>query len=222
MRKPIFTRWASVAVVLISTTPSGAQSGADALFGVFGGMIAMAQVQAAQDAWARTSELKRYCLERAASARHRVTVAALIQKGISPNDPRLGAIASECLRFDPSMLKSDFACVTSEELGARVQTRCAQQFGRQDTFGRLQPLEPRAAVDLYFATGTFALAEVENEQGRQERLQRADEQRRMAEAQTLRTQIDAFRSSRSELVRSHAQSLIQKLSWNSPPVQDGD
>ena len=162
-------------------------------------------------------ELKRYCLERAASARHRVTVAALIQKGISPNDPRLGAIASECLRFDPSMLKSDFACVTSEESGARVQTRCAQQFGRQDTFGRLQPLEPRAAVDLYFATGTFALAEVENEQGGQERLQRADEQRRMAEAQTLRTQIDAFRSSRSELVRSHAQSLIQKLSWNPPP-----
>jgi peptidoglycan hydrolase-like protein with peptidoglycan-binding domain len=106
---------------------------------------------------------------------------------------------------------------STDSTSFRNGSKCSQQFGRQDAFGRVQMLDPRAAIDLYFSTGTYAVAEIESDQGRQERSQRADEQRRVAEVQSLRAQVELLRGSGSDLVRSHAQALLKKLNSNPPP-----
>jgi hypothetical protein len=209
-----FVRWGALALTVGSSTPCLAQAGA--IIDLFGGLLEQQQILAAQQAWARTPEPRRFCLERGSNARRRASLTALVQRGITPDHPYLREVSSECLRFERSALKTDFPCSVPDENGIRVQTKCSQQFGRQDAFGRVQMLDPRAAIDLYFSTGTYALAEIESDQGRQERGQQADEQRRAAEVQSLRAQVESFRGSPSDLVRSHAQALLKKLSWNPP------
>jgi hypothetical protein len=97
-----------------------AQSGANAILGIVGGMMAVAQVRAAQDAWALLPDLRRYCLERGLGGRYRASIASLIQNGVMPTDARLAPLANDCMRFEPAALKANYRCSVKDETGARI------------------------------------------------------------------------------------------------------
>ncbi len=209
-----------LAAALLSSVTAGqavAQGRVDGIFGLMGGMIAAAQAQAAQEAWARQSELRVYCLGRAL-ARENLSVSRLVQAGVMPNDPRLNGVAGQCARFEPSALRTGYRCTVPDESGLPVPSTCNQSFARYDGSGRLQPVEARAALDAYFSTGAYLTTDVEDEEGRQERLRRAEGLRRIAEIARLRSDIEPYGSSRSEAVRSFSQGLIQKVALASNPA----
>src|SRR5688500_4572362 len=143
---------ALVAFTASAGTPCLAQTNANAIFGLLGNAIAMAQVQAAADAWSKFPEVRRYCFDRAIMQPHRTDIARLIQNGVMPNHPNLAPITNDCMRFEPSALKANYPCSINDESGNRVQTVCTQTFARQLHSG-IQPLDRRAAIDVYFSTG---------------------------------------------------------------------
>ena len=175
--------------------------------------MAAAQAQAAQEAWHRLPELRRYCAQRAVSRRG-ASLAQLIQGGVQPNDPRLGEVMGECARFDQVALGAGMRCSVKYEAGWSVQSRCNQVFVRNDGYGQRQILDARAAIDLHFNGVPTSLVEIETDAGRQER---ADAQRRLAEVNRLRGELEPFQSSRSPVVRSQAQGLVQRALMTGNP-----
>jgi hypothetical protein len=113
--------WGALALTLGNSTPCLAQAGA--IVDLFGSFLQQQQSLAAQQAWDRTPETRRFCLERSSNARLRVSATALVQNGITPDHPYLREVATECLRFQRSALKSDFPCSVPDETGIRVQTK---------------------------------------------------------------------------------------------------
>ncbi len=127
-------------------------------------------------------------------------------------------VRGECARFEPSALKAGYRCTVTDDNGSAVPSWCDQRFGRQDPYGRLQYVDIRSAVDVHFNGGAVTLFDVENDSGRQERADRAAGAVRQTELARLRSTLDAYRSSRSELVRGQSQGLLQRaaLAANSP------
>jgi hypothetical protein len=197
-----------------------AQSAAQGIFGLVGGMIAAAQAQAAQEAWSNQSDVQKYCFQKAL-ARYNTNIVALVRAGVMPTDPRLSPIKTDCARFEPSALKTNYRCSVYDENGSLVASTCNQVFARRDGAGRDQPIEPRAAMDLAFSGGAYVLADMETELGRQERYERQEGYRRIAELISLLDEIKPYQTSRSAVVRARTQNLIQRVSDankpNSPP-----
>ncbi|MGA0598440.1 peptidoglycan-binding protein [Enterovirga sp. CN4-39] len=204
-----YSRFAVAAVACgLSTAALG--QGAGDLLGAFGGLIAAAQAQAAQEAWSRQPELRRYCLERALG-RQGYSISRMIQGGVGPDDPRIQRVRGECSRFEPGALKVGYRCTAADEPGSVGPTWCDQRFGRQDSYGRVQYLDARTAIDVHFNGGVIALFDLENEQGRRERADRAAGAVRQTELSQLRSSLEIYRSSGSEVVRGHSQSLLQRV-----------
>jgi uncharacterized protein/peptidoglycan hydrolase-like protein with peptidoglycan-binding domain len=179
-------------------------------------MIAAAQAQAAQEAWASQPELRRYCFDRALS-RHSLSIVALVRGGVMPGDPRISLVTTECARFEPATLKQDYRCSVPDESGALIASTCDQSYARRDSVGGLQAIDRREAINLYFSSGSFLLADVETDEGRQGRYERAEGQRRAADLQRLKGDLEPYRTSRSDLVRAQTQSLIQRVSASTGP-----
>ncbi|MBM6580102.1 peptidoglycan-binding protein [Microvirga sp. BT689] len=198
------------------TQSSKAQSNAAGVFGLIGGMIAAAQMQAAKEAWAGQPEMRLYCAQKAL-ARHDVTIPALIQNGVMPSDPRLAPIGSECAKFEPGNLKASYRCNALDENGATVVSTCNQSFGQTDSSGRAQVTDLRTAIDLYFSNGSFLLVDVESDSGRQQRYRQAERQRLIADLNALRGSVEGLQSSRSESVRAEAQKLAKRIASASGP-----
>jgi hypothetical protein len=211
---------ACMAAGLLSAQDVKAQSAAQGIFGLMGGMIAAAQAQAAQEAWTNQSDILKYCFQKAL-ARHNTNIVALVRAGVMPTDPRLSSIKADCARFEPSALKTNYRCSVYDENGSLVTSTCNQVFARKDGTGREQPIEPRAAIDLAFSGGAYGLADMETDLGRQERYERAEGNRRIGELITLLDEIRPYQTSRSPLVRARTQSLVQRVSDankpNAPP-----
>ncbi len=206
-----------VALAAVSSLAAqGAQAQADAIFGMVGGMMAAAQAQAAGEAWSRQPELRQYCVQRGLS-RQNVTIQGLIRSGVMPNDARIHQVISQCARFEPSALKEGYRCTVPDESGMLASSVCDQRFARQDGSGRVQYLDTRAAIDLYFSNGSYTLADAENEVGREERIQRIEGQRRIADLSRLRGEVESYRASRSEIVRAQTNSLLQRVASASNP-----
>ena len=72
-RSKVITAVLGCAVTMVLVQVSHAQSAAQGFFGLVGGMIAAAQAQVAQEAWANQPELRRYCFDRALS-RHSLSI----------------------------------------------------------------------------------------------------------------------------------------------------
>jgi hypothetical protein len=204
------------AAATFSIQPSSAQSGAQGIFSLVGGMIAAAQAQAAQEAWSSQPELRRYCFDRALS-RQNLSIVALVRGGVMPNDPRISSVTTECARFEPATLKQNYRCSVPDESGALAGSTCDQSYARRDSMGGLQTIDRREAINLYFSSGTFLLADVETDEGRQGRYERAEGQRRAADLQRLKGDLEPYRTSRSDLVRAQTQSLIQRVSASTGP-----
>jgi hypothetical protein len=211
---------AGVVACLLSAQDVKAQSAAQGIFGLMGGMIAAAQAQAAQEAWSNQSDIQKYCFQKSL-ARYNTNIVALVRAGVTPTDPRLSSIRTDCARFEPSALKTNYRCSIYDETGSLVTSTCNQVFARKDSAGRDQPIEPRAAMDLAFSGGAYVLADMETDLGRQERLERQEGYRRIAELITLLDEIKPYQTSRSAVVRARTQNLIQRVSEankpNSPP-----
>jgi len=173
-------------------------------------MIAAAQIQAAKEAWGSQPETRLYCAQKAL-ARHKVTIPALIQNGVMPSYPRLAPIGSECARFEPGNLKSNYRCNALDENGATVVSTCNQAFGQVDGSGIAQVIDARTAIDLYFSNGSFLLVDVESDAGRQQRQRQAERQRLISDLTALRGSVESLQSSRSETVRAEAQKLAKRI-----------
>ncbi len=158
---------AGMAAGLFAAQNANAQSAAQGIFGLVGGMIAAAQAQAAQEAWSKQSEVQQYCFQKALG-RYRADIGGLVRAGVLPTDPRLSQVRSECARFEPSALKKNYRCSVYDETGSLVTSTCNQGFARRDNTGREQLIDLRAAIDLHFSSGTYALTDVETDLGRQE------------------------------------------------------
>lgn len=213
-------RRTAVAIFLAGSLALGAgnaRAQAEAVFGLVGGMIAAAQAQAAAQAWAQQPELQRYCLDRGLS-RQGASIERLIRAGIVPTDPRLNSLFSQCARLDPSQLKSGYRCTIVDESGSPVGSICNQRFARQESNGRHQILDARAAIDLHFVSGDYLVVDVESDAGRLERQARVQGQQRIAELGQLRGQAERFRASRSETVRAQADRLVQRIVAASNPA----
>ena len=212
----IVTRLVLLAAVQFATGASHAQSGAQVLFGVVGGMMQAARIQAAQEAWQREPELRVLCFERGL-AKHNANIRGLISAGITPGDPRLSGIAAECARFEPSALKANYPCTITDENGLQARSLCTQHFARKDGYGPPQPIDVRTAMDLYFSNGSPFVVDFETDAGRQQRVERAEGQRRLTELMKIRSEVEAYRTSRSEVVRNQAQSLVKRIASISSP-----
>jgi peptidoglycan hydrolase-like protein with peptidoglycan-binding domain len=82
-------------------------------------------------------------------------------------------------------------------------------------------LDTRRAIDVYFSGSDLQVADVESDDSRQKRHQRADEERRLAELDTARKELDALGNSDSEVVRIKSKELIHHLlSLKSPSPAD--
>ncbi|KLK91053.1 hypothetical protein AA309_22335 [Microvirga vignae] len=193
-----------------AATSSLAQNNAAGFIGLIGGMIAAAQAQAAKEAWANQPEMRVYCFNRAL-VKYRTNVASIIQGGVMPNDPRLAPVVNECARFEPSALKTKYRCTIDDENGSAVQSTCYQVFARQDSDGQLTQTDVRTAIDLYFNNGSYLLADLETDAGRQERYAQAQRQRMLAELAALRTEIEGLLTSRSDAVRAQGQKLVKRI-----------
>lgn len=209
-RKIIFSSVVCLALSPFAAQSSQAQSNAAGVFGLIGGMIAAAQIQAAKEAWTGQPELRLYCAQKAL-ARHNVTIPALIQNGVMPSDPRLAPIGSECAKFEPGNLKANYKCNALDENGATVVSTCNQAFGQVDASGIAQVIDARTAIDLYFSKGSFLLVDVESDAGRQQRQRQAERQRLIADLNALRGSVESLQSSRSESVRAEALKLAKRI-----------
>ncbi len=206
----------------VSATNVAAQ-GMEGIFGAVGGLMAAAQMQAARDAWSREPEQRLYCLQRLLS-REGVNPARLIQAGIAPGDPRLSSIRSQCIRLDPSNLRTGYQCTVADETGAPMATMCDQALGRRDSSGKSVVVDGRAAVDLHLTGTPIVIVDVESPDGRQQRLARVEGRQRLVELARLRTEVEPYRDSRSDVVRAQSQTLLRRVSTagtaDNPPSQE--
>lgn len=201
--------WSGVllAVALASAGPVQAQV---TPLDIFGGLLGAAQAQAAREAWVRLPNADRSCLDRAL-ARRNADVAGLIQRGIGPDDGRLGGFFTECRRFTEPNLRRGFSCTTSDEKGWSLTTTCNQSFAYRDGDGRLQPVEPREAMELHFSGTRIIVADVETGEARALRQARAEAQGRVEQLQVLRGSLAAYQKDPSTVVRSEVSRIQSRI-----------
>lgn len=162
----------SISSTLLAPQISMAQANAGTTLRLPNGKIAPSKIQAAQEAWAKQPELRRYCFQQALEQINSNTD-RVIHAGVLPDDPRLSSIKRECNRFEPSSLKAKYQCNITDESGAYVPSICNQAYGRFDTKGQEVPIDLRHAIYLHFTGGRYALIDVEDAAGRQERHRQA-------------------------------------------------
>lgn len=209
-KRLIFSSLICFALSQFAVQNAKAQSHAAGVFGLIGGMIAAAQMQAAKEAWAAQPETRLYCAQKAL-ARHNVTIAALIQNGVMPSDARLAPIGSECSKFEPGGLKSNYRCNVLDGNGGTASSTCNQAFGQTDNTGNTQAIDVRTAIDLYFSNGSLQLVDVETDAGRQERYRQAERQRQIAELTELRRKVENLMALRSESLQAEGQTIIKRI-----------
>lgn len=196
-----------VAAVTASIGPASAQV---TPLDIFGGLLGAAQAQAARDAWARLSSRDRFCLDRAL-ARRNADIAGMIQRGIGPDDGRLGSFFAECRRFTEPNLRQGFTCTTSDENGWSVSTTCNQSFAYRDGSNRVLAVEPREAIELHFSGTRIIVADVETGEARELRQARAEAQGRAEQLQVLKTTLANYQRDASPVVRSEAARIQSRI-----------
>ncbi|WP_289015460.1 peptidoglycan-binding domain-containing protein [uncultured Methylobacterium sp.] len=177
---------------------------------IFGGLLGAAQAQAAREAWARLSNTDRFCLDRAL-ARRNADIAGMIQRGIGPDDGRLGSFFSECRRFTEPNLRRGFSCTAPDENGWSVATTCNQSFAYRDGDNQVRPVEPREAIELHFSGTRIIVADVETGEGRELRQARAEAQGRAEKLQVLKTTLANYQRDASPVVRSEAARIQARI-----------
>jgi len=193
---------------------------------IFGGLLGAAQAQAAREAWARLPNGDRSCLDRA-MARRNTEIAAMIQRGIGPDDGRLTGFFTECRRFTEPNLRRNFSCTTPDENNWSVATTCDQSFAYRDGNGRIQAVEPREAIDLHFSGTRIIVADVETGEARETRQARREAQGRSEQLQVLKNtlgnhQRDASPIVRAEVARIQSRIEQQLAARNGPAVAETD
>lgn len=207
-------------VVVAMTVSIGPTSAQVTPLDIFGGLLGAAQVQAARDAWARLPNTDRFCVDRAL-ARRNGDLAGLIQRGIGPDDSRLGSVFAECRPFTEPNLRRGFGCTVRDENGWAVATTCNQSLAYRND-GDVRSVEPREAIELHFSGTPIIVAEVETGEARDLRRARAEAQGRTEQLQVLKTTLANYQRDPSPVVRSEAariQARIdQQLSSRSGPT----
>ena len=186
------------AAVLVGLRPAAAQV---TPLDIFGGLLGAAQAQAARDAWTRLPGTDRSCLDRAL-ARRNTDIATLIQRGIAPDDGRLGGFFTECRRFAEPNLLHGFGCTTQDANGWSVATTCNPSFTYRDGSGRLRPVEPHEAIELHFSGTPVVVADFETPEARELRQARAEARGRAEQLRVLRTTLATYQRDASLVVRS--------------------
>jgi peptidoglycan hydrolase-like protein with peptidoglycan-binding domain len=214
---------ASLVLAFLCAATGALAQGVDGIFGAVGGMMAAAQMQAAREAWSREPELRLYCLQRLLS-RDGISQSRLIQAGVVPGDPRLSSIRSQCIRLDPGNLRASFRCTVPDESGSPVTTTCDQAFGRREHGAKPTIVDARVAIDLHLSGSPVDIVEIENAAGRQERLAKVEGRQRLLELARLRVEVEPYRASKSEMVRSQTQAILQRVASagtsDNPPGHD--
>ncbi|GMA74808.1 hypothetical protein GCM10025880_12250 [Methylorubrum aminovorans] len=176
---------------------------------IFGGLLGAAQVQTARDAWARLSNTDRFCVDRALTRRNG-DLAGLIQRGIGPDDGRLGGIFAECRRFTEPNLRRSVSCTVRDENGWSVASTCNQSFAYRGD-GEIHAVEPREAIELHFSGTPIIVTEVETGEARDLRRARAEAQGRTEQLQVLKTTLANYQRDASPVVRSEAARLQARI-----------
>ncbi|MFT0891242.1 peptidoglycan-binding protein [Pseudochelatococcus sp. G4_1912] len=206
LKKPILLG----SLFCVSATNTMAQ-GPDIFGGIIGGIMAAAQAQAAQDAWARESPTHRYCLQKLLS-RDGVDFRRLIQAGVEPSARQLSHLHQECAKLNPSNLKSGIRCTVPDSSGREVPSVCNQRFARATGESTPTPMDTEEAVNYYARGGKVIIAEIENDAGKRARREKAETASYLAGLTVLKTEIEPYRSSQSEHVRNFTQSLVKRIS----------
>ncbi|WP_156467599.1 peptidoglycan-binding protein [Methylobacterium sp. Leaf102] len=193
---------------------------------IFGGLLGAAQAQAARDAWARLPNGDRSCLDRA-MARRNTDIAAMIQRGIGPDDGRLTGFFTECRRFTEPNLRRGFTCTIPDENGWSVATTCNQSFAYRDGSNRVQPVGPQEAIDLHFSGTRIVVADVESGEAREARQARVEAQGRSEQLQVHKATLGNFQRDVSPVVRSEVARIQSRLEQqlnarNGPSAADTD
>ncbi|CAA2156781.1 hypothetical protein MBRA_02215 [Methylobacterium brachiatum] len=196
-----------LAALAASVSPAGAQI---TPLDIFGGLLGAAQAQAARDAWARLPNADRSCLDRAL-ARRNADIAGLIQRGIGPDDNRLGGFVTECRRFTEPNLRRGFSCTAPDENGWSVTTTCNQSFAYRDGNNRVLAVEPSEAIDLHFSGTRIIIADVETGEGRALRQARAEAQGRAEQLQALKGSLANYLRDPSPVVRAEVARLQGRI-----------
>lgn len=173
---------------------------------IFGGLLGAAQAQAARDAWARIPNADRSCLDRALAKRN-TDIAGLSQRGIGPDDGRLGGFFAECRRFTEPNFRRGFSCTITDENNWSVATTCNQSFAYRDGNGRIQSVDPREAIDLHFSGTRIIVADVESSDAREMRQARVEAQGRAEQLQVLRGTLANYGRDSSPVVRAEVSRL---------------
>lgn len=168
---------------------------------IFGGLLGAAQAQAARDAWTRIPNTDRMCLDRAFAKRN-TDIAGLIQRGIGPDDGRLGGFFAECRRFTEPNFRRSYSCTITDENNWSIASVCNQSFAYRDGNGRIQPVDPREAIDLHFSGTRIIVADVETNDARETRQARAESQGRTEQLQVLRGTLANYGRDPSPVVRA--------------------
>ncbi|MFK5595877.1 hypothetical protein ACFZ8E_02550 [Methylobacterium sp. HMF5984] len=187
-------------VVVLATTIGSASAQVTPL-DIFGGLLGAAQGQAAREAWSRLPATDRSCLDRAL-ARRNSDIAGLIQRGIGPDDGRLGGLFTECRRFTEPNLRRGFSCTAPDENNWSVATTCNQSFAYRDSDNHIHAVEPREAIDLHFSGTRIFVADVETSEAREMRQARAEAQGRSEQLQVLKGSLANYQRDASPVVRA--------------------
>lgn len=177
---------------------------------IFGGLLGAAQAQAAREAWTRLPNADRTCLDRAL-ARRNADIAGLIQRGIGPDDGRLSGFFAECRRFTEPNLRRSYGCNISDDNGWSTTTTCNQSFAYRDGNGRVQPVEPREAIDLHFSGTRIIVADIETSEARELRQARAEAQGRAEQLQVLKGTLANYGRDPSPVVRAEISRIQSRI-----------
>ncbi|MFJ7436972.1 hypothetical protein ACIQW5_04860 [Methylorubrum thiocyanatum] len=195
--------------VVVATALIGPASAQVTPLDLFGGLLGAAQVQAARDAWARLSNTDRFCVDRALTRRNS-DLAGLIQRGIGPDDGRLGSIFAECRRFTEPNLRRGVGCTVRDENGWSVSSTCNQSFAYRNA-GEVHAVEPREAIELHFSGTPILVTEIETGEARDLRRARAEAQGRTEQLQVLKATLANYQRDASPVVRSEAARLQARI-----------
>ena len=199
MRKLVFL----VAGILSGLISSNAF--AQNLGDLLGGILQATQSQAAQEAWSREVEARRYCVDRSVTSNGN-DLSGLIRAGILPTDPRLSRVIVNCRRLESSSLRINIPCTVRDERGDSLQSTCNQVFVRNG-----QTLSERQAVDLFLSNSEINIGETETDSGRSQRLQRFEARQRAQQIAAVRSDIERLVSSPFENITRQARTLLERV-----------
>ena len=186
---------------LLAISPTGSSAQSVDVLNLFGGIMGAIQIQGTQEAWSRISEMRRTCLQQLL-ARQGVRFTSIVQSGVTPDDPRLAALNSQCSGLDPSNLRHDYQCAVQDEAGRSIQSVCDQAFARRLPDGSLQPIPPDEALRAQLSGVSPPLVDVETEDARAQRLSHNEAENRRNQLSAARTQLVTYLQSPAPIVRS--------------------